>query len=264
MILRHTPLVNLAATVSFALAMCPLAWGQTVPRAIPESSLKELSGTLRGMLIQAMPTTLYEHSNNWGHTSMVPDQVKWRRKGLRVRAEVYRHPRNDGTWRKVKLSTRNPAQSLVVDLRDWKYPDADHMAFTAALALDAGVDFEQQLWESGIRIYSASVRARMRVYLTLGCEVLLKVEKSKNLLPDLVFRLRVVKSDLKYDQLVVEHIAGIGGSGAKVIGEALQSHIRQWRPSLERDLLAKANAAIVKAADTREVRLGLGSLLKLK
>ena len=30
--------------------------------------------------------------------------------------------------------------------------------------------------------------------------------------------------------------------------------MKQWRPSIERDLLAKANAAIVKTADTREIR----------
>jgi len=227
-------------------------------------SLKELSATLRTMLVQALPPTLYEDSSNWGNTSPVRDQVKWRRKGLRIRPEVYSHPHNDGAWRKIKLTTRNPAQSLSVELRDWKYPDADHMTFTAALALDAGVDFEQQIWESGVRLYSGSLRARMRIYLTLNCEVLLKVEKGKGLLPDLVFRLRVVKSDLKYDKLLVEHVAGVGGTAAKVLGEALQSHIKQWHPGLERDLIAKANAAIVRAADTREVRLGLGSLLSLK
>jgi hypothetical protein len=248
-----------------ALGGFPLARGQSpVSAAIRETSLKELAAALRTMLLQAMPETLYEGSSNWGQTSTVPDQIKWRRKGLRVRAEVYRHPRNDGTWRKVKLSTRNPAQSLSLEIRDWKYPDADHMTFTTALALDSAVDFEQQIWKSGVRLYSGSLRARMRVYLTLACEVLLKLEKGKNLLPDLVFRLRVTKSEMKYDNLVVEHIAGIGGTGAKVLGEALQSHIKQWRPSLERDLIAKANAAVVRAADTREVRLGLGSLWKLR
>src|SRR5436853_292680 len=113
--------------------------GQSAP-AGREASLKEFSATLPTLLVQAMPSVLYEGSSNWGHTSPPP---KWRRK--------HREPRNDGTWRKIKLSTRNPAQSLSVELRDWKYPDADHMTFTAALALDAGVDFEQQIWESGIR-----------------------------------------------------------------------------------------------------------------
>src|SRR5262249_24545453 len=154
--------------------------------------------------------------------------------------------------------------SLVVDLRDWKYPDRDHMTFTAYLAFDADVNFEQQIWESGLRLYSGSVRARLRVHLNLQCEVLLRTEAGTSFLPDLVFRLRVVKSDLKYDNLVLEHVAGIGGTGARVLGDALRSHIQQWHPSLERDMIARANEAIVKPADTREVRLGLSSLVNSK
>ncbi len=38
--------------------------------------------------------------------------------------------------------------------------------------------------------------------------------------------------------------------------------MKKFKPDLERDLLAKANAAIVKAADTKEVRVSLGGLLK--
>ncbi len=237
-------------------------WGQTAPKQ--DDSLKDLSTTLRSMLVQAMPPVLYEGSTNWGHTRAVVNQLKWRRSGVRIRPEVYRVPRNDGTWRKIKLTTRNPGQSLAIELSDCKYPDADHMTFTAAIAFDAGVDFEQQIWERGLRLYSGSLRARMRVYLTLQCEFLLRLEPSPAPIPDIVFRLRVLKSDLRYDNLVVEHVAGVGGTAAKILGEALQSHIRQWHPSLETDLLAKANAAIVRAADTREVRLGLSTLLKLK
>jgi hypothetical protein len=33
--------------------------------------------------------------------------------------------------------------------------------------------------------------------------------------------------------------------------------MHQWHPSFERDLLAKADAAIVKAGDTKEIRIGL-------
>jgi len=36
------------------------------------------------------------------------------------------------------------------------------------------------------------------------------------------------------------------------------------KPNLESDLLAKANAAIVKAADTKEVKVELGKLLGAK
>jgi hypothetical protein len=71
----------------------------------------------------------------------------------------------------------------------------------------------------------------------------------------------VLQADLNYDHLVVEHMAGVGGDAAKVLGEAVYATVRGLRPSLERNLLAKANAAIVKAGDTREVRVSLLSLL---
>ncbi|HMF17382.1 MAG TPA: hypothetical protein VKE98_09260 [Gemmataceae bacterium] len=240
--------------------LLPVLAVQQAPPALPDSTLKGLSDALRGLLVQSLPETLYESSPNWGHTRQAANQLKW--KG--VRPKIYKTAKNDGVWRKLRLSTRNLANTMVVDLKDWKYPDTDHMTFSTYLAFDAGVEFEQQNWESGLRLYSGSLRARMRIHLNLQCEVLLKTTPSKTFIPDIVFRMRVLKSDLRYDNLVVEHVAGIGGSGAKVIGDALQSHMKQWHPSMERDLLAKANAAIVKAADTREVRLSLDALLKAK
>jgi hypothetical protein len=245
--------------ITTLLVLLPLAAPPASP-SLPDSSLKELAEVLRGLLVQSMPATLYEASPNWGHTRQVANQLKWHG----GRPKIYKTAKNDGTWRKLRLSSRNLAQSLAVELKDLKYPDSDHMTFAAIMAFDAGVDFEQQNWEAGVRLYSGSLRARMRVYLNLQCEVLLKLEASKSSIPDLVFRLRVLKSDLRYDNVVVEHVAGIGGTGAKVLGDALQSHLKQWHPSVERDLLARANAAIVKAADTLEVRLSLGVIFKMK
>ena len=57
----------------------------------------------------------------------------------------------------------------------------------------------------------------------------------------------MLRSDLKYDNVVVEHTAGVGGSAAKMIGEAVHRALTRHRPSLERELLARANAAIVQA-----------------
>ena len=63
---------------------------------------------------------------------------------------------------------------------------------------------------------------------------------------------------------MVEHTAGIGGDAAKALGEAVVHTVKQVKPQLERDLLAKANAAIVKAGDTKEIRVALGKLLEGK
>ena len=53
---------------------------------------------------------------------------------------------------------------------------------------------------------------------------------------------------------------GSAGRSAEMLGEAAHDMIKQLRPSLEKDLLEKANRAIVKAGDTKEVKLGLGKL----
>jgi hypothetical protein len=98
----------------------------------------------------------------------------------------------------------------------------------------------------------------------LACEIAFRIESSDLLLPAAVVRLRVVQANTSYDRLVVEHINGIGGEAAELIGDALHGGLNRWHPSLERDLLAKANAAIEKSADTKEVRVSLEALLKKK
>jgi hypothetical protein len=45
------------------------------------------------------------------------------------------------------------------------------------------------------------------------------------------------------------------------MGEALHKTVKLWMPSLEKDMQEKAARAIVKAGDTKEVKLGLGKLL---
>src|SRR5690349_1545795 len=111
-----------------------------------------------------------------------------------------------------------------------------------------GVEYEQQNWANGVRLWSGSVRARAQVKCDMDCENIIRVDLDKGL-PDFIIRMRVTSAKVSYDKLVVEHINGIGGTGAKVIGEAMHRAIDRWRPSLERDLLTRAGEAVVRAGD---------------
>jgi hypothetical protein len=226
------------------------------------SSPAALAGNLRAYLLQALPAPLFEDQRHWGVQKAVRE-VKWRGKGLRVHPEVEEVPENDGRWWKVRVSAANPADSLVLDLRDVDRPGPGRLTFTAFVSLDANVEFDRQTWHEGARLYSGSVRARMRLKLTLRCEAEGRLE-GKGFLPEAVVRLRVVGSDFRYDNFVVEHIAGMGGEAARLLGDAARAGAEQWHPSLERSLVARANEAIVKAGDTREVRVGLMALLGKK
>jgi hypothetical protein len=225
-------------------------------------STDALAGTLRGFLLKAMPSPLLEDTHNWGMQTLV-SETHWRGKGLHAYRETRAVAKNDGQWWKVRVTAENLADTLIVDLRDVQQPEPGRMTFTTYVSFDTHVDYDRQRWRSGTRTYAGSVRARMRVKLTLRCEATARLEGGM-LLPSAVFRLRVLQSDLRYDNFVVEHIPGMGGEAAKLLGSAARGSMRHWKPSLERSLIDRANAAIVQAGDTKEVHLSLSKILGAK
>jgi hypothetical protein len=206
-------------------------------------SPEALAGSLRAFLVTALPDPLLEDKSKWGK------QKTWHGK-----------PRNHGRWILIRARARNARDTLVLDLRDFQKVQPGRSTFCVFLAFDTDVEIDRQTWRHGVRLYSGSTRARLRFKVGLRCEATTRVEATGGLLPDAVFRLRVLAADVTYDNLVVEHTAGVGGDAAKVIGDIVLGALRAFKPSLERNLLDKANAAIVKAGDTKEVRIGLTSL----
>ena len=237
---------------------------QAALAALGNNSLQSLAGNLRGLLIGVLPSPLYSDETHWGQQKMAPDGVTVKGKGLDVHLEPRLKAKNHGSWWRVHVTSSHLADTLVFDLRDVQQPEPGRMLFTAFVSFDVDVEYERQTWDEGLRLYSSSVRARMRIKMTLQCEATSRVEKKGGLLTDVVFRLRVVKANCGYDNFVVEHVAGIGGEAAKVIGDAARGTIKQWYPSLEKRLLEKADAALVKAADTKDVRLSLTNLFGAK
>jgi len=253
--------------VVMLLCLSPAAASATDPpagllRALSSGSPDALAGSLRGYLVRSLPNPLYEASPGWGRTRSVATGMKWHGKGLQVHPEVTYGLRNHGVWRRVRLTADRLADTLVFDLRDLRPVEPGRTSFTLFVSFDVRVDYEKQHWESGVRLHSSSARATLRLKLTLNCEAMTRLEPNGTILPDAVFRLRVVRSNLEYDHFVVEHVAGLGGEVAKLLGDAAKGGMRRFDPALERHLLDKANAAIEKAGDTNEVRLSLSRLIK--
>lgn len=219
-----------------------------------------LAGSIRGYLLRAMPHPLYEHWKDWGRTRPTARGIRWH--GLRP--EVRYAPKNDGKWQHLVFLADRPADTLIFDIRNLHQPEPGRIKFQVFLAMDARVLYEQQNWENGIRLYAGSAQAKFRIQATLYCEIAYKVQLGGLLLPEAVVRLRVERADVQYDNFVTEHLAGLSGEAAKILGDAIRGGLHKWHPALERDLLAKANAVIEKSADTKAVRLSLQELLKKK
>ncbi len=205
--------------------------------AVADESLSSFSTALRPIILNALPKPLYEKSENWGNAAPGIERIRWHR----LRPEVVRSPQNDGHWRKTRVAARDPEKSLEFQLSDFKAEGVDRLAFKAFLALTVHVEREDEFWEKGLRLVRETAEARLRIMAHLDAEA--------------GFRF------VGYDNLVVENIGGIGGTGARWLGEGIRSSLKQWKPSIERELLTRANTAVLKAADTKEVRLSLTSLL---
>ena len=228
---------------------------------VPESTLstEKLAANLRELLLQELPDPLFEEQPGWGRTSSAITGLKWKGKGLHGHPEVMHADKNQGTWRKVRVSAINLPKTLMLVIQDVRKLDQGRTQFDALVEFDAHIDATQQNWAKGIELYGGSLRARFRVKMALQCEVTSRIESKGGTLPDMIFRLRVTQADINYDHFVTEHIAGLGGDAARLLGDALQKALRPW---LQKRVLPKADSAIVRAADTKEVRLSLASILK--
>jgi hypothetical protein len=246
-------MLNRRAVLTLPWAMVAAGWPIPIP-----SSESELAATLRSLALQHMPTPLYAQEKDWGRTKLIP--VPRIRNG---QFKTVRVPKNDGHWRKIHVEALNPRDTLVVDVRDVVRPAAGVMNFTLHAAMDVRFNVTQEHWENGLKLYGTSVRARARIQATMKCTVETQAEL-KDFIPEFALIVKVTEAKTSYDNLVVEHIAGIGGDGAKLLGGAAHDMIQQWKPSWERALLDKANAAILKAAGHKEYRVSLDRLWKSK
>ncbi len=235
-----------------------------MPLIDPNAAAVNVAENLRALLIEATPDPLVEDHSHWGGQRLIAHGLEWHGQGLHFHPDVAKTLRNDGFWRRVKVSPVRLPDTVVVGLRDVRHPAPGLTTFAAYVSFDARLEYEQQNWDRGLRLYAGSVEAKMRLNLVLQCEATARLEPNGTLLPDAVFRLRVTEANLSYDHFEVDHATGVGGDLAKMIGEAAKAGVEQWRPSLERNLLHKADAAIVKAGDTKEVRVSVLKLLQAK
>jgi len=245
----------------FSSIVALLVGSPVIAAPVETPTTDELGTILRALLLTALPDPLVQQNMDWGKQRKVPNGITWKKDGLLLKPEKQEKLKNDGVWRRVKAEAVNPDKTLTLIVNNVQKPEKGKLTFDVEISLQTRITFEQQLWKAGVRIYSGETRARCRPILRLKCESTTRTVKNGSAFPDVIFRMRVLDAKLTYEQLKVEHTAGVGGEAAELLGEAAIETVKQLRPSIERNMLEKANKAIVKAGDTKEVKLGLGKLL---
>lgn len=223
----------------------------------PAPNTAIMTAVIREQLIKHMPTPLIQTKNEWNKQREVVTGWDIRRQGFgRWETKPRKAVRNDGHWYRATVIIPDPQQTLHVELRNVRSGADGELLFNGIVAANTDLKFEQQVWKSGTRLYSGETRGRCRSVVELHCIATNRFEKVEgSVLPTAVLRLRVTQANLSYDQLVIEHTLGVGGDAARILGETGHKLLTRMKPSLERSLLDRANEAIVKAGDTKEVRV---------
>jgi hypothetical protein len=223
-----------------------------------------LATVLRDLLKKNLPDPVSKSNHNWGHQKAVTVEVH-HRDGLRFWTEAVQEMRNDGTWRRtdIRIPDRDKIALAVTELT---HPEEGKMLATVSVVAErVELHFEQQLWRNGLRLYAGETRGHCKGALILKAEVTTKTEfKKGSFFPDISLKLQVTSAELFYEKLVVDHTAGLDGEAARALGDVTIGIVKAVKPHLEKDLLEKADAAIVKAARTKELTVTLDKLMKPK
>ena len=223
------------------------------PKAYVASAkeLQDLSLRLRALILENVPVPLHESSPGWGQTTAVLKRGQWETK-------------NHGKWRKVLVTANDLPQTLQFEVRRLQKPTPKNSTFDLYMAFDTRVQIHSETWRKGLRLIEGDIRARLRIMVTLSCEVHLETKATRYLLPEILFRLKVKQANVDYENLVLEHVYGLGGEGAKLIGDIAQDIVKQFKPSLEKRLLERLEKSLVKALDNKSVKVSVGKLFDKK
>lgn len=236
------------------------------PKDVAQPKLEEvaaISKLMREAAIQHIPTPLVKANDGWGKQKEFAVGRVMLRNPNRVSPELPRQMFNDGLWRRFTVSARDPEKTLAIGITELVKPEQDTMLVTINVALDINFRMEQQLWKRGLQLYSGETRGHCKTALQLKATVVHKtVPKPGSFFPDVMLKITTTDAKLFYDKVVIDHTAGLDGEDAKAVGDLVIDLIKSIKPDLEKELLEKGNAAIVKAAGTREIKLELDKLMK--
>ena len=270
--LRYTSAVILAALLLAGASAqppeplpLPLPAPKPKPKAIPQPTPEEsaaLAKTLRDVMLTNMPSPLATTDQGWGKQKEFVVGAVMLRDPKKFGPDAPRKMANDGLWQRFTVQAVEPSKSLNLAIADFTRPVAN----TANIVLNAEMDVkfrvEHQYWKRGLLLYTGETRGHCKAGLKLKAEIVSKsVMKPGAFLPDINLCIKVTEANLFHDKITIDHTIGLDGNDAKAVGDFVLDLVKVIKPELEKQLLDKANAGIMKAANSKEITVQLDKLV---
>ncbi|MCI0704456.1 MAG: hypothetical protein L0241_25660, partial [Planctomycetia bacterium] len=250
----------------------PIPQVQPMPIPVPPVNLKApkapqqptpeeaaaLSKGLRELALKNIPKPLVKANDGWGKQKEFVVGGRMLRNPKRFGPEAPRAMVNDGLWRRFTVTAREPEKTLAIGIEELTRPELNTTLLTVNAVMDVDFRMEQQFWKRGIMLYSGETRGHCSAGLKLKVKVVSNTEqKPGSFLPNIVLTIKVTDAKLFYDKVVIDHTAGLDGEDARAVGELVIDLVKAIKPDLEKQLLEKANAAIMKSVGSKEIKVPL-------
>jgi hypothetical protein len=207
------------------------------PVALPSMPVQELAERLKESILKTMPDELvFKTNNNWGHQAQVPSI-----QGVKLIQVM----RNHGDWEKARVVTGKLPSELRVRVYDLQALDDKRIAFTMLLATPATVKLNRRIWQNGIEVYSAHVRARFQLTAALTIEATSTTVAKEAATPPILAGFQITRATFTCNDFVAENVNGLGGDFARLTRPHHQ--FWAWHPAVlgefEKNVLTGVEAA---------------------
>jgi hypothetical protein len=191
------------------------------PVALSEVSAQELSDRLKVSVLRILPTEMaFDARDNWGHQTQIP---------FVQGVKVTRIKCNHGDWEKARVVTSPLPRDLRVRVYNLQSLDDNRISYTLYLSTPATVKLNKQVWQDGIKVYSARVRARFKLSAALTITMTpARPDKDSSL--ERRWSLRITRATFTCDDFVAENINGLGGDFAKLTKP--HRNFWPWQPAV--------------------------------
>lgn len=243
------------------LQPAPLVAADTAvdPQALlPDGASQSTSDFIAELLREHIPVE-YVDDKEWNRTKEVYAGVKLSRDGWNLKTKRRWKEVNHGRWRLIHLRMINPDQRMKILLSDVYWQEDGRLHGKLQITTDISVMARQQLWNLGVRIYSAHVESRATLTLNVEATIGFGFDTTE-VPPAVVVDPQVIAASLQMDAFEVDRIGHLGGDFAEELGDAAESLIRREivKPQ-SRKLASKMNRQIDKRRD--RLRLSMGDWL---
>jgi hypothetical protein len=218
--------------------------------ALPGVPVQELAERLKESLLKSMPDELvFKTNNNWGHQAHVPSI-----QGVKLIQVM----RNHGDWEKARVVTGKLPSELRVRVYDLQALDDQRIAFTMFLATPATVKLNRQIWQNGIEIYSARVRARFQLTAAMTIEATSLPVANAGATATLA-GVQVTRATFTCNDFVAENVNGLGGDFARLTSPHHQ--FWAWHPAVLGEFEKTVLTGVETAGTTSAVQANLSRML---